>query len=685
MSLRDMFIDIGFNVSDNKLRGADLAADKFKSNIAGARTTTNKFESSIAKSGRELDKFKGKTKGAGDGAKNLGKKLLGAAAAYVGVRSVINTFKDWTTAANAQIEAETKLEAVMKNTKGVTNAQIKSVKSYASELQGLGVIGDEVALAGTQQLATYQLQTKTLKKLMPGMEDLLAQQAGLNATQQDSVNIGNMIGKVMAGQVGALSRAGINFTKAQEKVLKFGTEEERAATLAEVLKMNVGGVNKALRETDSGKIKAMTNALGDMKEELGKKILPLQGKFARWFETKIPSVQKTLSRFLDIGIEKFDTLAGFVDNKAIPAFEDLTGFFKSDLAPRFEEIGELVKEIAVEYMPSLNTSTGDLKDGLGDLVTKGLDLVIGALRWIEEHEVTVKTAIGGLTFAWAIQKGTLLALNGAQLVNNGLAIAGAISSGALSLAIGALYAQEFILAGATKITTGAQWAMNAAMSANPVGLVVLGIAALALGLVALYKKSETARKFMDGLWSGIKSGVGSAIGFAVGLMNDFIGALNKIKIPDWVPVLGGKGINIPKITVRYKSEDVGTRETGEPIGANARGTNNWRGGLTWVGEKGPELVDLPKNTKIFSNTKSMDLIKNAFSGNKETIRQESIVDSSTTNSTKKASRIYIDYSPSFNLYGNDDKTLLNKVEKKAKQVFDQMMKEHFHAIALEVD
>ena len=42
-------------------------------------------------------------------------------------------------------------------------------------------------------------------------------------------------------------------------------------------------------------------------------------------------------------------------------------------------------------------------------------------------------------------------------------------------------------------------------------------------------------------------------------------------------------------------------------GHNARGTKNWRGGLTWVGELGPELVDLPGGSRIYSNQQSRQL------------------------------------------------------------------------------
>lgn len=44
------------------------------------------------------------------------------------------------------------------------------------------------------------------------------------------------------------------------------------------------------------------------------------------------------------------------------------------------------------------------------------------------------------------------------------------------------------------------------------------------------------------------------------------------------------------------------------IGQNARGTNYWRGGKTIVGEEGPELVDLPKGSKIYSNPKTINML-----------------------------------------------------------------------------
>lgn len=44
------------------------------------------------------------------------------------------------------------------------------------------------------------------------------------------------------------------------------------------------------------------------------------------------------------------------------------------------------------------------------------------------------------------------------------------------------------------------------------------------------------------------------------------------------------------------------------VGHNAAGTDSWRGGLTWVGESGPELVRLPQGTQIYSNQQSQQIV-----------------------------------------------------------------------------
>ena len=184
-------------------------------------------------------------------------------------QELLNGMQDLADAYAVQEVAETKLAVIMQQRMGATQAEIQSIKDLTSAQQELGVIGDEVQLSGAQQIATFLNEAESLETLIPAMNNLLAQQKGLSATTQDAVTVGNLMGKVMQGQTSALTRVGITFSEAEEEVLKYGTESERAAMLAQVITNNVGEMNAALAQTESGKQQQLVNTLGDMKETLG--------------------------------------------------------------------------------------------------------------------------------------------------------------------------------------------------------------------------------------------------------------------------------------------------------------------------------------------------------------------------------------------------------------------------------
>lgn len=168
-----------------------------------------------------------------------------------------------------QETAERKLETVMRQRMGATDEEIKSIKDLASAQQEIGVIGDEVQLSGAQQVATFLNNKSSIETLLPAMNNLLAQQKGLNATTTDAVSVANLMGKAMQGQTSALTRVGITFSEAQANVMKYGTEQERAAMLAQIITDNVGNMNQELAQTESGKQQQLANTLGDVKEQIG--------------------------------------------------------------------------------------------------------------------------------------------------------------------------------------------------------------------------------------------------------------------------------------------------------------------------------------------------------------------------------------------------------------------------------
>ena len=186
-----------------------------------------------------------------------------------GLQQLTGIMHEYTEASAVQEQAEVKLETVMRQRMNATDESIESIKKLASAQQELGIIGDEVQIEGAQQMATFLNEKSSIEVLLPAMNNLLAQQKGYNATGQDAVTIGNLIGKVMQGQTSALKRVGITFTEAEEKILKYGNESQRAATLAQVITNNVGNMNAALAQTETGKAKQLSNTIGDLKEEVG--------------------------------------------------------------------------------------------------------------------------------------------------------------------------------------------------------------------------------------------------------------------------------------------------------------------------------------------------------------------------------------------------------------------------------
>ena len=200
------------------------------------------------------------------------RRAFGALGIAISAAALVSFAKEARTAYDEACEAEAKLAQVMRNTMGASAAEIREIRELTAAQQALGVIGDDVQQEGAQELATYLELTSSLKTLIPVMNDMLAQQYGLNATGENAANIATMLGKVMNGQTSALSRYGYAFTKAQEQILKFGTESERAAVLAEVVEESVGGMNRALAMTPSGRLKQVSDTLGDIKEQFGKAV-----------------------------------------------------------------------------------------------------------------------------------------------------------------------------------------------------------------------------------------------------------------------------------------------------------------------------------------------------------------------------------------------------------------------------
>ena len=96
-------------------------------------------------------------------------------------------------------------------------------------------------------------------------------------------------------------------------------------------------------------------------------------------------------------------------------------------------------------------------------------------------------------------------------------------------------------------------------------------------------------KIFSGVFNGLKTIARAPLNAIINMVNTVIGGLNKIKLPEF---LGGVSLNIPKIPTLWK------------------GSNYTKGGLTLVGEQGPELVNMPRGASVAPAHKTEQMLNN---------------------------------------------------------------------------
>lgn len=215
-----------------------------------------------------------------------------------------------------------------------------------------------------------------------------------------------------------------------------------------------------------------------------------------------------------------------------------------DIATIFSNVGTSIKNVLVSLAPYITKTIVILKN-VYDWINKNktmLLIITGVLTtffaaWKTIELMSFLGQVGGVIRALGLLKAALLGnivakikdkIETAQLtlmyakdflVGIGKATAGIVKNTASLVASKtAMLAQ----AAATKVVAAAQWLLNAAMSANPITLIIIAIAALIAIFVVLWNKCDWFRNFWIGLWNGIVSFVKGAIDTVVSIFNGVI-------------------------------------------------------------------------------------------------------------------------------------------------------------------
>lgn len=296
----------------------------------------------------------------------------------------------------------------------------------------------------------------------------------------------------------------------------------------------------------------------------------------------------------------------------IPLVQDYAAKTGQDLPTASGKVGKALlgntkalKELGISYKP-----TGDkakdylaiqalLSEKVGGFAEKEGKSAAGQAQILGNQFGEVQETIGGallpglMTLAGFAITTLIPAIQSlAQFVSDNIVVIGILAGviGAAYLAVQTVTiattlwtTAQTIASGASKVWAAGQWLLNAALTANPIGLLVVGIAALIAGLVLAWNKSETFRNVVTGVWEAVKGAAlavfswftdtlwpwfqdlpsnmlsalkgladiitapyRTAFNLIASLWNNTIGGLS-FTMPDWIPGIGGKGFDVPDI------------------------------------------------------------------------------------------------------------------------------------------
>lgn len=158
--------------------------------------------------------------------------------------------------------------------------QVKAYKSLASQLQKVGVIGDEVTLSGMGIMTQMGLTTDQVKTMTPLLQDLAVKQFGLNVSTDQYTQLSQSVATMVNMGKLTLQGYGIQVSDVERKQFKAMSQSERYTFIMNKLKNSVAGANEALAQTAGGKMQQMNNAIGDCEEQVGQLVNTIYGGFA---------------------------------------------------------------------------------------------------------------------------------------------------------------------------------------------------------------------------------------------------------------------------------------------------------------------------------------------------------------------------------------------------------------------
>lgn len=263
------------------------------------------FKNDIGRATRDLDKFKS------------GFRRFSTMAVIGGIVGVTLALKKSSQAYDIQRAAIANVEATLQSTGGSVGRTLAQLETQAASLQKNTFFGDEAILQNvTAQLLTFtNITEKSFDKTQQVVLDVSAKLNGLNATGESTKAVSIMLGKALndpVANLGALSRAGIQFSEDQKELIKSmwksGQQSKAQTLILAELEKQYGGTANALAMTTGGMKLQIKNQIGDIQELIGEAINPLRLEYYKIFKVLLPKLIPIIKKFSVYVLENKDAI-----------------------------------------------------------------------------------------------------------------------------------------------------------------------------------------------------------------------------------------------------------------------------------------------------------------------------------------------------------------------------------------
>ena len=406
-------------------------------NLAVKLTLGGNFTSQMSKARASLRGFDKESRGfragaqIGTGIKRSAILVVAGITAMAGALAI--AVKEGQEAANVQKI----LAQAITNSGKVSQANVDALNAQATALMNLAGVDDELIKSEQTRLIQMGLTGKQVEKATPLILDFAT------ATGVDLLTATKLFGKAAQGNVGALSRYGVQIDKAKAKVDPFGAA-------IDAMNSKFGGTTKALSGSFDVRLRVLQENLKNIREDVGIKLLPaltrivdvvgtkLVPAFGKFVDRILPQLNDGLNQFADAlsngGAESAirgitDALGPMVDLVKIAA-EPVKAIVKVFLSLPKEVQTVLVGAFAVNKLTGglVTNAAGGLVEALGKAVIGGIK---APLVNVQGGVVNVAGGIpggGGLPSVAAAGGGLL----GAVIAPAAAIIVGAIAAAAVS-------------------------------------------------------------------------------------------------------------------------------------------------------------------------------------------------------------------------------------------------------------